>query len=228
METKPKKRVNRLKLARFQVTVFLLLIFGMGVLLGWFIGRMTAPAQTVALNPPMVSSTPTTSPTSTPAPSVEPTEVVETEPPIEFYDVPLTENVQEYIMLLCEQEDIPVSLVLAMIEHESMFREEVISKTNDYGLMQINECNHEWLSEEYAVTDFLDPYQNIYCGISIISGYLEKYEDISHALMCYNMGEYGANQLWKTGVESTSYSRNILAKMTKYEEVNNANGDNSQ
>lgn len=226
MEARPKRRVNRLKLARLQVAVFLIFIFGIGFLTGRISGSSTAPKQTVVIEPPMVSNTPSATPsyTPTPVPSEEPIEIVATEPPIKFYDVPLTESLQEYIMLLCEQEQVPVPLILAMIEQESTFQSEVVSKTNDYGLMQINQCNHDWLSESYGITDFLDPYQNVLCGISLIGGYLSEYEDVTKALMCYNTGEYGANRLWDKGITSTSYSRSVLAKMTKYEEVNDGNG----
>lgn len=224
MEGNQRKRVSRLKIAKIQVTVFLLFVFGVGFIAGMLVGRATVSKQAEEIVNDTSVEIESLS-TSPPADPTDSTETVYKEPPIVFYDVPLTSNLQEYIMLLCEKKEVPVPLVMAMIEHESTFRAEVISKTDDYGLMQINEGNHEWLSDIYEVTDFLDSYQNVYCGISIISGYLEKYEDIPLALMCYNMGEYGANQLWKTGVHSTAYSRNVIAKMTKYEEVNDANGN---
>jgi hypothetical protein len=210
------------------VAGFLLLIFGLGFVAGWIAGSISATKRSEeTISETVVAAEPPPTPTPTIEISTEPTEVTCTEPPIEFYDVPLTENLQEYIMLLCEKEEVPVPLIMAMIEQESSFRAEIVSTTDDYGLMQINEVNHEWLSDRYSVTDFLDPYQNVYCGISIIGGYLREYEDITKALMCYNMGEYGANQLWEKGVESSSYSRGVLAKMNTYEEVNDANGNHS-
>ena len=65
----------------------------------------------------------------------------------------------------------------------------------------------------------LNPYQNVFCGISIIGSYIEKYGDYGKALMAYNMGDYGAQKAWNSGVTSTAYSENILSLMKKYEEV---------
>ena len=110
-----------------------------------------------------------------------------------------------------------MSLVMAMIEVESGFKEDVISTTNDYGLMQINAVNHEWLSEKYEITDFLDPYQNVLCGIKIISEHLSKTGgDIPSALMRYNLGASGAKRLWDDGVYETQYTRKIMTAYERY------------
>ena len=37
--------------------------------------------------------------------------------------------------------------------HESKFNPEAVSATNDYGLMQINEVNHDRLEEQYQCAD---------------------------------------------------------------------------
>lgn len=137
-----------------------------------------------------------------------------------YYDVPLSHELQDYIFALCEEKNVPSRLVIAMIETESSFRSDVISGTDDYGLMQINACNHEWMSERYGVTDFLDPFQNVLCGISYIAGHLDSCDgDIEKALMSYNMGGYGASLLWEKGVYSTAYSRKIVERMGKYERI---------
>lgn len=76
-----------------------------------------------------------------------------------LYDVPLDDSLQRYIREECEAQGVPFEIALALIQKESSCRESVISKTGDYGLMQVNECNHEWLSEELGITDILDPEQ---------------------------------------------------------------------
>ena len=144
--------------------------------------------------------------------------VVETEPPVLYYDCPLSHDLQDYIRQLCETENVPMGLVIAMIDKESTFRASVVSATDDYGLMQINVINHEWLSKQYGITDFLDPYQNVFCGIKILSGHLENYDgDLSRALMAYNMGAGGARRLWNQGIYSTSYTTYILNAMSVYD-----------
>lgn len=219
MEERSRKGVDRLKIKKIQVTILLLFTLSVGLIIGLIVGRVTT------FKWEMKTEVEAITPVAKETLSVD-TEIVNSltkrirtivnQTPIVFYDVPLSETLQEYIILLCEKEKVPVTLVMAMIDQESTFQIELISKTDDYGLMQINSCNHNKFSKLYGITDFLDPYQNVHCGVSIISDYLKKYEDTSYALMCYNMGEYGARQLWDKGIESTSYSRSVLTKMDKY------------
>lgn len=135
------------------------------------------------------------------------------------FDVPLSHGLQDFIYEICADEEVPITLILAMIETESNFNPEIISKTNDYGLLQINKVNHEWLKKQYRTADMLNPYQNVFCGIKIIGTYVKKYKgDINKALMAYNMGDYGAKKAWQNGIKSTRYSEKILDLMNKYEE----------
>lgn len=133
-----------------------------------------------------------------------------------YYNVPLSHELQDYIRNLCIEYDVPMDLVMAVIEVESSFRSGVVSKTNDYGLMQINKINHEWLSETLEVTDFLDPYENVLCGIYILSDYIGEGEDIVKGLMCYNCGKTGAKRLWDKGIYSTTYTDKIMTAYENY------------
>lgn len=144
-------------------------------------------------------------------------EVTEVTEDTEYYDCPLDEGLQDYIRDLCDQNGVPMSLIIAMIEVESAFKANIISCTNDYGLMQINKVNHEWLSETYGITDFLDPYQNVFCGITLISQYYNRFYDVNKALMAYNLGASGAKRLWNNGTYQTSYTRKIQAAKEVYE-----------
>ena len=87
------------------------------------------------------------------------------EPQVFYFDVPLSEELQDYIREKCSEYEVPMELVIALIDKESSFRSDVVSTTNDYGFMQINQCNHEWLSSTLGVSNFLDPKENILCGI---------------------------------------------------------------
>ncbi len=132
-----------------------------------------------------------------------------------YYNVPLSHELQDYIKELCIAEQVPIELVLGLIELESNFDERVVSETNDFGLMQLNKANFVWLAEAYGITDFLDPKQNILCGVKMLSSYLKKYDgDITKTLVVYNMGEAGAE---KNGFKPTAYSRRVIENMKKYE-----------
>ena len=132
-------------------------------------------------------------------------------------DCKLDEDVQEFAFYLCNAYDIEFSLLMAMMEVESGYRAEVISSTSDYGLMQINQINHEMLREQIGVNDFLDPEQNIRAGCYILKNLFEKHEDSGLVLMAYNMGEAGARKLWEAGIYSSEYSRKVLDAQEKIE-----------
>ena len=49
----------------------------------------------------------------------------------------------------------PYALGIAMAEIETHFDADAVSSTSDYGLMQINKCNHDWLLKEgFDVTTY--------------------------------------------------------------------------
>ena len=119
---------------------------------------------------------------------------------------------QDYLYKMCIKYDIKehYTLLLAQMYHESGFDVDVISGTDDYGLMQINAFNHEWLRETLGISDFLDPYDNIEAGVFMMSNFLKKYDDVQKALVCYNRGEGAV----RNGTYSTSYSEGVLYDMT--------------
>ena len=131
-------------------------------------------------------------------------------------DVPMDEELQQYTYSLCHAYGVDFKLVMALINQESSFQTDIISNTSDFGLMQINQINHKWLSERLGITDFNDPYQNIHCGVYMLSDLFEKYEDPSKVLMAYNLGETGASRLWDKGIFETTYSKNILNKVSEF------------
>lgn len=155
---------------------------------------------------------------------VDDTTVCATEPT--YYDIPLSKELQLYTYTRCVDYGIPehYELVLAMMWQESNFTPDTISKTNDYGIMQINACNHEWLRDVLGTTNFLDASQNIDAGTYIISKMLLKYEDEHKALMAYNMGERGASLNWEAGIYTSNYSRGVVAKREAIE-ANNYNAN---
>ena len=204
-----RKRINRNKLMKVYAYSILILLFVIGGVMGFLIGTKTAPVKKEIV----------TEVIEVPVSADELPELGD----VFYYDVPLSHSLQRYIYEVCADEDVPVALVLAMIEHESSFNPEAVSPTDDYGLMQINKINHEWLKEEYRCADMLNPYQNVFCGIKIISQYIEKYEDYDKALMAYNMGEYGAEKAWENEVTSTNYTTRVIELMNHYEEVSNTN-----
>ena len=149
---------------------------------------------------------------------IEPNHTEETLPEragFTYYDgVDLDKVTQDFIFVECGEAAVNYELVLAIIIQESGCNPNAISETDDWGLMQINKCNHAWLAEQYGLTDMLDPHQNIIAGITILAT-LSRYDDGTDAglhkvLMAYNMGPGGAAEAWARGTYSTAYSKTIM------------------
>lgn len=121
----------------------------------------------------------------------------------------LSYELQEFMQDCCEEYGVPYALALAVAEVETHFDPDAVSRTGDYGLMQINECNHEWLLEKGF--DVMTYEGNIEAGIYIISGHLANYGEPELALMAYNCGASGARKLWAAGQYQTDYSRKVMA-----------------
>lgn len=125
-------------------------------------------------------------------------------------DMPMDEDLQEFVFYLSAAYEMDFTFVMALIQQESGFQSDVVSATNDYGLMQINEVNHQYLKEQLEIADFLNPYDNIRAGMFILRKLFEKYETPAKVLMAYNMGEGGASYLWRQGIFEINYSKSVL------------------
>lgn len=179
----------------------------------------TDTAEEVKLPTVTASACPADNTTITPVPVIS-CSAEAAKPKTKYYDVPLSKDLQDYISSVCSTYSVPCELIYGIIEVESNFRADTVSDTNDYGLMQINKCNHEWLSSTLGVSNFLDPKENILCGIYIISGHLEKTDgNVELALMRYNCGATGAKRLWEQGIYSTSYTEKVVAAYETYRDI---------
>lgn len=138
----------------------------------------------------------------------------------------LDEATQQFTFYLCKRYDIDWTLVMALMQKESSFRSDVISATDDYGLMQINKCNHKWLTDTIGVTDYLDKEQNIRAGVFVLRKLFEEYTDPNLVLMAYNMGADGAETLWNKGIYTTPYVDDILTYQAEFnKQIEERNGD---
>lgn len=147
------------------------------------------------------------------------TECIEVIPAVEgkYLDVPMSAELQDYARNVSEEYGIPFELTMAVIYVESGFDASAISDTGDYGLMQISYINHDWLSEELNIDDFLDPYQNIPAGAFLLSKKIyESDGDYTIALMKYNRGNAVALQQMAQGIFSTPYTDKVLSKYYEY------------
>lgn len=167
---------------------------------------------------PPVSS-PVSSVASLPSQSQAPAAETAVKPAnMRYYDVPLASDLQDLIFSECRSKNVSPDLVVALIGVESGYNPSMVSKTNDYGLMQINACHKEFFRKRLQITDLLDERQNIRAGVYMLSGIVGRYSDLNQALMVYNCGEAGAKRLWKQGVTSTAYSRKVIESVAGLKE----------
>lgn len=136
-----------------------------------------------------------------------------------YYDIPeeykqyggcFPEVVQAYLWSLCNEKGIDYYIAVALIEWESGYHYDANGDSgNSKGYMQVYEKWHKERMEAEGVNDLYNPYGNIRVGINYLSELYKKYDNWSSILMCYNMGESKAEELWSKGIYESAYSREI-------------------
>ena len=129
------------------------------------------------------------------------------------YEEALGTELCDYVFEVYQMYPVDPELVFKVMKQESNFNAGAISETNDYGLMQINESNYNWLAADLGITDLLDPKQNILCGMYMLYCIqLNEYDSVHKDLMVYNMGSRGAIRLWDKGIVESGYSQKVLGE----------------
>lgn len=142
--------------------------------------------------------------------------VMELEEPAEpertYYDVPLTEDLQDIIIDISEKRGVDPALVIAVIEKESGYKPDASGDNGrSQGLMQIWRSFHEQRMEKLGAVNLYDPRDNVIVGIDILAEKLDKYEDVEKALIAYNAGDAGAKKhYFSKGIYSNGYSRAVM------------------
>lgn len=139
-------------------------------------------------------------------------EIQAEEPKRTYYDVPLTEDLQDIIIDVSEKRGVDPALVLAVIEKESGYNPDASGDNGkSQGLMQIWRNAHKKRMKKLGAVNLYDPRDNVLVGIDILAEKLEKYEDAEKALIAYNAGDAGAKKhYFSKGIYSSGYSRAVL------------------
>lgn len=132
---------------------------------------------------------------------------------VSSYDVPLHPAFVWEVIRQSKINGYDPKYTFAVIKKESSFDVDAVSRTNDYGLMQINKSNFGWLQSDFCrEIDFMDPKQNIMVGAYMIGQLLKIHNgNVDKALMVYNMGGNKAKSLWAQGVYETDYTKKVMA-----------------
>ena len=113
----------------------------------------------------------------------------------EYFDVPLSHALQDFIFAECEKHNMAPALIIAMIEQESNFDASAIGDDGaSTGLMQIQSKWHEERMDKLGCTDLLNPFENVAVGIDYIAELKDIDSDLYWVLMAYNGGIQYANE----------------------------------
>lgn len=164
-----------------------------------------------------VTETPTetipeaTEPPVTEPPVIEPP-VTEPENPtlVTYFNVPLSEDLQDHIFAMCEKKNVDPIIIIAMIYRESSYNPSNMGDNGmSYGLMQIQPKWHQARMDRLGCTDLLDPYQNVTVGIDLFGDFMSLGKGVEWALMAYNDGGAEADRKAAEGI-ITSYVTRVL------------------
>lgn len=153
-----------------------------------------------------------------PPTDLEPKEIIPeivtepTDPPVTYFDVPLSEDLQDHLFDVCEGYDIDPAIVVAIIERESGYRDWLYGDSGEsYGLMQIKYKYHADRMHSLGYSDLMDPYANIATGVDYLAEMIDYGYGIEFALMAYNGGPGYAYDM-RAGGWVSDYARGVLSR----------------
>lgn len=128
----------------------------------------------------------------------------------------------EYVTKYCNEYDVPEALVYAVIQTESNFNPNAVSRVGAKGLMQLMPDTLDWLSrllgEDYPSGDITDPETNIKYGTYYLRHLYDRFDNWDTALAAYNAG-HGRVSGW---LEDSRYTDDgISLKNIPLEETKN-------
>lgn len=177
------------------------------------------PPRPVVMRPSVPSEE--TKPVETPETGTEVIEpTVPSEPSVEYFDIPLSEDLQSYIFKLCEDSSIDPAIIVSMIFRESSYNAGIVGDSGiSLGLMQIQPRWFQQRMSELGITNcgescthetcLLNPYQNVLLGIDYVAELMSTGKSIEWVLMAYNGGPAYADGKAAAG-EITKYVTNVL------------------
>ena len=156
----------------------------------------------------------------------QPTAIVEdvvpetvAEPTYKLCDIPLSQELQIWLIDYCKDIHINPYMIMAMCEKESQYNANAVGDSGrSLGIMQIQPKWHEWRMDKLGCTDLLDARQNMMVGIDILIDLYNKCNDTAWVLMAYNGGSAYANRNYNAG-NISEYAEYIMARAEELEQM---------
>ena len=154
----------------------------------------------------------------------QPTAIVEdvvpeivAEPTYKLCDIPLSQELQIWLIDYCKDIHINPYMIMAMCEQESQYNANAVGDSGrSLGIMQIQPKWHELKMDKLGCTDLMDARQNMMVGIDILMDLYSKCNDTAWVLMAYNGGEAYANRNYNAG-NISEYARYIMIRTEEME-----------
>ncbi|MFT9496416.1 lytic transglycosylase domain-containing protein [Anaerosolibacter sp.] len=147
----------------------------------------------------------------------------------------LSDNTIAQILQYEQRTGMPIKIVLAVMDQESSFNKDAVGTSEDRGLMQIIPETEAWLCKKYGEQfgisydpkRIFDEDYNIALGTIYLWHLYKAYPENYHRIFTeYNRGYYKAANYYKEkGHYMTTYSKKVMEKMKKYEELESLEGD---
>lgn len=120
-----------------------------------------------------------------------------------------TTQYDQYIKEAAKEYDVPENLIKAVIQCESSFNANAVSKSGAVGLMQLMPAT----AKSLGVTNSYDPRQNIMGGTKYLSSLVKNFDgDLLLAMSGYNMG---GNRVKKLGITPNSTNESAYSSIPK-------------
>lgn len=139
------------------------------------------------------------------------------EPTYKLCDIPLSQELQIWLIDYCKDIHINPYMIMAMCERESQYKADAVGDSGrSLGIMQIQPKWHEWRMDKLGCTDLMDARHNMMVGIDILMDLYSKCNDTAWVLMAYNGGEAYANRNYNAG-NISEYARYIMTRTEEME-----------
>jgi len=142
---------------------------------------------------------------------------------------PLDEVTASILVHYNEEMDVPLSLILSIIDIESKFSQYEVGAHQDRGYCQIVPSAEKWLTKTYGhriginydPSRIFEPEYNLGLGVLYIHILSKAYDNDFHRVLSeYNRGPYNLEKYYKThGTYQTDYSRMVLNNQQKYMDI---------
>lgn len=134
------------------------------------------------------------------------------------------DELKEYTRELCKESGVPYEYVLGVIWLESRFDENARSSYggySNYGLMQINGINYEYLKDKVGlknVEDLMDEKMNIKSGIALLKEHLDYTGDYDDMILRYQVGG-GSYEKYKREGRTVKFVGMVSEKAEQFKEI---------